>query len=118
MRYRCSAAAKHLGAGHWVPKNNTYEPDQGCQAPTPVVVVVVVVSPAGLLPRQPPHSRASILQPPFLLRTIPIDLPGVLLIGLDGAGKSSLFYRLKINVVLTTQPTSGYNVHVFSPLKG
>jgi len=55
---------------------------------------------------------------PFVVRDLPTDLPNVILLGLDGAGKSSLFYRLKINVVLTTQPTKGYNVHIFNPNKG
>ena len=54
----------------------------------------------------------------FVLQSLPPDLPSVLLLGLDGAGKSSIFYRLKINICLTTQPTTGYNVDIFSPVKG
>ena len=54
----------------------------------------------------------------FVLNSIPLDIPSVLLLGLDGSGKSSLFYRMKIKVCLTTQPTTGYNVDVFNPVKG
>ncbi len=34
----------------------------------------------------------------------------VLMLGLDGAGKSSLLYRLKLGEVITTIPTIGFNV--------
>ena len=54
----------------------------------------------------------------FVLNSIPLDIPSVLLLGLDGSGKSSLFYWMKIKVCLTTQPTTGYNVDVFNPIKG
>ncbi|XP_063680539.1 uncharacterized protein LOC134815879 [Bolinopsis microptera] len=54
----------------------------------------------------------------FVPKSIPQDIPSVLLLGLDGAGKSCLFYRMKIKVCFTTQPTTGYNVDVFTPVKG
>ena len=54
----------------------------------------------------------------FVLKSIPLEIPSVLLLGLDGSGKSCLFYRMKIKVCFTTQPTTGYNVDVFSPVKG
>ncbi|XP_032831110.1 uncharacterized protein LOC116954578 [Petromyzon marinus] len=36
--------------------------------------------------------------------------PRVLLLGLDGAGKSSMLYRLKLGEEVTTSPTIGFNV--------
>lgn len=42
----------------------------------------------------------------------------VLLIGLDAAGKTSLLYKCKLNEVVTTIPTIGFNVETVEPVKG
>lgn len=34
----------------------------------------------------------------------------ILMVGLDGAGKTTILYRLKLGEVMTTQPTVGFNV--------
>ena len=46
------------------------------------------------------------------------DLPNVLVLGLSGSGKTSLYYRLATGVFLTTQPTLGYNVQAVQLAKG
>lgn len=40
------------------------------------------------------------------------------MIGLDGAGKTTILYRFKLNETLTTIPTVGFNVETLSPMKG
>merc|ERR1711881_449690 len=47
------------------------------------------------------------------------DAPArVILIGLDAAGKTTLLYKLKLNEVVTTIPTIGFNVETVTPVKG
>jgi small GTP-binding protein len=41
----------------------------------------------------------------------------VLLIGLDAAGKTTMLYKLKLNEVVTTIPTIGFNVETIQPTK-
>ena len=40
----------------------------------------------------------------------PKKLPQVLMMGLDGAGKTALLYRWKLNDFVSTVPTIGFNV--------
>ena len=42
----------------------------------------------------------------------------VICIGLDAAGKTTLLYKLKLNEVVTTIPTIGFNVETVTPVKG
>ncbi|XP_045175468.1 ADP-ribosylation factor 3-like [Mercenaria mercenaria] len=42
----------------------------------------------------------------------------IAMIGLDGAGKTTILYRFKLNETLTTIPTVGFNVETLSPIKG
>lgn len=42
----------------------------------------------------------------------------VLLIGLDAAGKTTLLYKVKLNLNATTVPTIGFNVEEVEPVKG
>ncbi|XP_060588179.1 ADP-ribosylation factor 3-like [Ruditapes philippinarum] len=42
----------------------------------------------------------------------------IAMIGLDGAGKTTILYRFKMNETLTTIPTVGFNVETLSPMKG
>ncbi|PIK39811.1 putative ADP-ribosylation factor [Apostichopus japonicus] len=42
----------------------------------------------------------------------------VLLLGLDGAGKTTVMYKLKLNEVVTTIPTIGFNVEEITPVPG
>ncbi|KAL4237531.1 hypothetical protein ACF0H5_002245 [Mactra antiquata] len=47
------------------------------------------------------------------------DCPArIAMIGLDGAGKTTILYRFKMNETLTTLPTIGFNVETLSPIKG
>lgn len=38
----------------------------------------------------------------------------ILILGLDGAGKTTILYRLQIGEVVTTKPTIGFNVETLS----
>ncbi|XP_078491210.1 uncharacterized protein LOC100183030 [Ciona intestinalis] len=40
------------------------------------------------------------------------------MVGLDGAGKTTITYKLALNEVVTTIPTIGFNVQTVSPCKG
>lgn len=42
----------------------------------------------------------------------------VICIGLDAAGKTTLLYKLKLNEVVTSIPTIGFNVETVTPVKG
>nr|XP_039265265.1 ADP-ribosylation factor-like [Styela clava] len=42
----------------------------------------------------------------------------ILMLGIDGAGKTTTLYKLKLNEVVTTIPTIGFNVETVSPCKG
>ncbi|XP_038072664.1 uncharacterized protein LOC119741078 [Patiria miniata] len=42
----------------------------------------------------------------------------ILMLGLDAAGKTTLLYKLKLNEVVTTVPTIGFNVETVSPAPG
>lgn len=41
----------------------------------------------------------------------------VLMLGLDGSGKTSILYRIKLNQTASTIPTVGFNVEQVSPFK-
>ena len=42
----------------------------------------------------------------------------ILLLGLDGAGKTTILYKLKLNETISTIPTIGFNVETVSPCRG
>jgi len=42
----------------------------------------------------------------------------IVMIGLDGAGKTTILYKLKLNEVVTTIPTIGFNVESVQPVPG
>ena len=42
----------------------------------------------------------------------------ILMVGLDAAGKTTIFYKLKLNETVSTIPTIGFNVETVSPCKG
>lgn len=42
----------------------------------------------------------------------------IVMIGLDGAGKTTILYKLKLNEVVTTIPTIGFNVECVQPVPG
>nr|XP_022315502.1 ADP-ribosylation factor 3-like isoform X2 [Crassostrea virginica] len=42
----------------------------------------------------------------------------ILMLGLDGAGKTSILYKVKLNENVHTLPTNGFNVETVSPVKG
>nr|XP_022315499.1 ADP-ribosylation factor-like isoform X1 [Crassostrea virginica] len=42
----------------------------------------------------------------------------ILMLGLDGAGKTSMLYKLKMNEHIHTIPTIGFNLETVSPVKG
>lgn len=42
----------------------------------------------------------------------------ILLLGLDGAGKTTILYKVKLNETVSTIPTIGFNVETVSPCKG
>jgi ADP-ribosylation factor protein 1 len=48
------------------------------------------------------------------------DMPDarILLLGLDGAGKTTILYKVKLNENIVTIPTIGFNVETVSPCKG
>lgn len=41
----------------------------------------------------------------------------ILMLGLDAAGKTTIFYRLKLNETVATIPTIGFNVETVEPIK-
>lgn len=41
----------------------------------------------------------------------------ILMLGLDGAGKTTVLYKLKLNEVVNTIPTIGFNVETVQPVK-
>ncbi|XP_022315496.2 uncharacterized protein LOC111119543 [Crassostrea virginica] len=42
----------------------------------------------------------------------------ILMLGLDAAGKTTILYKIKLNEVVSTIPTIGFNVETVSPVKG
>lgn len=42
----------------------------------------------------------------------------ILMLGLDNAGKTTLVYKMKLNEVVNTIPTIGFNVETVTPCKG
>ncbi|VDI68797.1 Hypothetical predicted protein [Mytilus galloprovincialis] len=42
----------------------------------------------------------------------------ILLLGLDNAGKTTILYKLKLNEVVSSIPTLGFNVETVTPHKG
>ena len=47
------------------------------------------------------------------------DTPArIVMIGLDGAGKTTILYKLKLNEVVSTIPTIGFNVETVQPVAG
>jgi len=42
----------------------------------------------------------------------------ILLLGLDGAGKTTILYRVKLNETVSSIPTIGFNVETVTPCKG
>ncbi|WAR19394.1 ARF-like protein [Mya arenaria] len=42
----------------------------------------------------------------------------IAMIGLDGAGKTTILYRFKLNETISTIPTIGFNVETLTPTKG
>ena len=42
----------------------------------------------------------------------------ILLLGLDGAGKTTILYKVKLNENISTIPTIGFNVETVSPCRG
>lgn len=42
----------------------------------------------------------------------------ILMLGLDAAGKTTVLYKIKLNEVVTTIPTIGFNVETVQPVKG
>ena len=41
----------------------------------------------------------------------------ILMLGLDGAGKTTVLYKIKLNETVTTIPTVGFNVETVQPTK-
>ena len=41
----------------------------------------------------------------------------ILVLGLDSAGKTTILYKLKLNEIVTTIPTIGFNVEEVTPMK-
>ena len=41
----------------------------------------------------------------------------ILMLGLDGAGKTTILYKVKLNEIVTTIPTIGFNVETVRPVK-
>ncbi|XP_076469873.1 uncharacterized protein LOC143300196 [Babylonia areolata] len=46
------------------------------------------------------------------------DPARILMVGLDAAGKTTILYKIKLNEVVTTIPTIGFNVETVTPVKG
>ncbi|MBN3288336.1 ARF1 factor, partial [Polyodon spathula] len=42
----------------------------------------------------------------------------ILMLGLDAAGKTTILYKLKLNEVVSTIPTIGFNVETVEPMRG
>lgn len=42
----------------------------------------------------------------------------ILLLGLDGAGKTTILYKVKLNETVSSIPTIGFNVETVTPCKG
>jgi ADP-ribosylation factor protein 1 len=42
----------------------------------------------------------------------------ILMLGLDGAGKTTILYKVKLNEQIVSIPTIGFNVETVSPVKG
>lgn len=42
----------------------------------------------------------------------------ILMLGLDAAGKTTILYKFKLNEVVSTIPTIGFNVETVEPIKG
>ncbi|XP_065176094.1 ADP-ribosylation factor 6-like [Sycon ciliatum] len=42
----------------------------------------------------------------------------ILMLGLDAAGKTTILYKFKLNEVVSTIPTIGFNVETVEPMKG
>ncbi|KAL3873467.1 hypothetical protein ACJMK2_036580 [Sinanodonta woodiana] len=42
----------------------------------------------------------------------------IAMLGLDAAGKTTVLYKIKLNEVVSTIPTIGFNVETVSPIKG
>lgn len=42
----------------------------------------------------------------------------ILMLGLDSAGKTTILYKIKLNKIVSTIPTIGFNVETVSPVKG
>lgn len=42
----------------------------------------------------------------------------ILMLGLDAAGKTTILYKIKLNEVVTSIPTIGFNVETVTPMKG
>ena len=42
----------------------------------------------------------------------------ILLLGLDGAGKTTILYKVKLNETISSIPTIGFNVETVTPCKG
>ncbi|KAL8590570.1 hypothetical protein ACOMHN_011006 [Nucella lapillus] len=46
------------------------------------------------------------------------DPARILMVGLDAAGKTTILYKVKLNEVVSTIPTIGFNVETVTPVKG
>nr|KAG5708008.1 hypothetical protein BaRGS_025146 [Batillaria attramentaria] len=46
------------------------------------------------------------------------DPARILMVGLDAAGKTTILYKIKLNEVVSTIPTIGFNVETVTPVKG
>lgn len=42
----------------------------------------------------------------------------IVMLGLDAAGKTTILYKIKLNEIVSTIPTIGFNVETVSPVKG
>ncbi|XP_062587610.1 uncharacterized protein LOC134249256, partial [Saccostrea cucullata] len=42
----------------------------------------------------------------------------ILMLGLDAAGKTTILYKIKLNEVVNSIPTIGFNVETVEPVKG
>ena len=53
-----------------------------------------------------------------LLRTLTRRYAKIVMIGIDGAGKTSILYKLKLKRTIRTVPTVGFNVENVQPVNG